>query len=353
MPTRFSYYSPFGSCIQELQYAYADAGDTSKYRFEFNNQEQDKELGEYYAFEYRMHDSRLGRFLSVDPLFYSYPWFSCYQFAGNSTILNIDLEGKENDPTQPNTIGNQTEKKPNISQNDNTTNKNPIAKSASIKADYTFKTPDNGNVVLLNCTEITKFETGKDYFINGKKISLTEGSVKSFVFGGVLYSSMFDIRTGKFLYYKGANGSILGYKINTLPDVFKGAGPDPQALGSGLTLVGSTSKNPYLAAVVAAVLTAATWETATNLKDALTIVAPTVGTGGFVLSKTADELIPASLKRSPSYNPNYGDYTVEELAELARKGDIIAGKMKKLAEQGKRLLEKTKSSGKSGKGGKR
>ncbi len=65
------------------------------YRYGFNNQEKDGELGEYYSFEYRVHDARLGRFLSVDPLFKDYPWNSDYVFAENCTIQAIDLEGLE------------------------------------------------------------------------------------------------------------------------------------------------------------------------------------------------------------------------------------------------------------------
>lgn len=60
-------------------------------------------------------------------------------------------------------------------------------------------------------------------------------------------------------------------------------------------------------------------------------------------SPTADQLIPGSLKRSPSYDPRYGDKTLDELERLARQGDKIAAKMKKLAQQGKRLLEKNKT----------
>ncbi len=89
------YYPPFGSSIPELQYAYSDGADTSKYRFGFNNQEQDAELGEYYAFEYRIHDARLGRFLSVDPLSMEYSWNSTYAFAENDVVRCIDLEGLE------------------------------------------------------------------------------------------------------------------------------------------------------------------------------------------------------------------------------------------------------------------
>ncbi len=62
--------------------------------------EQDDEVsgqGNSYAFKYRIHDARLGRFLSVDPLYKSYPWNSTYAFAENRVIDGIDLEGREFD----------------------------------------------------------------------------------------------------------------------------------------------------------------------------------------------------------------------------------------------------------------
>ena len=71
------------------------ASFTQKYRFGFNNQAQETELGEYYSFEYRVHDARLGRFLSVDPLAPEYPWNSTYAFAEDQVIWAKDLEGKE------------------------------------------------------------------------------------------------------------------------------------------------------------------------------------------------------------------------------------------------------------------
>ena len=72
---------------------------SNNYRFGFNGQESNDEIagnGDYYSFEYRVHDARLGRFLSVDPLFASYPWNSTYAFAENRVIDGIDLEGLEN-----------------------------------------------------------------------------------------------------------------------------------------------------------------------------------------------------------------------------------------------------------------
>ena len=68
------------------------------YRFGFQGQEGDDEIngdGNSYAFKYRIHDPRLGRFLSIDPLYQSYPWNSPYAFSENSVIAFIELEGLE------------------------------------------------------------------------------------------------------------------------------------------------------------------------------------------------------------------------------------------------------------------
>ena len=63
------------------------------YRFGFNGQEEDPDMG--VVFKYRIHDARVGRFLSVDPLAPDYPWNSCYAFAENRVIDGIELEGLE------------------------------------------------------------------------------------------------------------------------------------------------------------------------------------------------------------------------------------------------------------------
>jgi RHS repeat-associated protein len=69
-----------------------------QYRFGFQGQEGDGEIsgqGNSYAFKYRIHDPRLGRFLSVDPLFEDYAFNSTYAFSENRVIDGIDLEGLE------------------------------------------------------------------------------------------------------------------------------------------------------------------------------------------------------------------------------------------------------------------
>ena len=68
------------------------------YRYFFNGQEADNEVfgeGSLHAFEYRMHDTRIGRFWSVDPLAAKFPWWSTYQFAGLMPTWYRELEGLE------------------------------------------------------------------------------------------------------------------------------------------------------------------------------------------------------------------------------------------------------------------
>jgi RHS repeat-associated protein len=51
--------------------------------------------GNQYDYGFRIYNPRIGRFLSTDPLFKSYPWNSMYAFAENEPISNIDLDGLE------------------------------------------------------------------------------------------------------------------------------------------------------------------------------------------------------------------------------------------------------------------
>ena len=72
--------------------------DGKSYRFSFNGKEKDNEVnGEGNQIDYgaRIQDTRLGRFLSVDPKAKSYPMLSSYQFASNTPIQAIDLDGME------------------------------------------------------------------------------------------------------------------------------------------------------------------------------------------------------------------------------------------------------------------
>ena len=72
--------------------------EKDKYRYGFNGQEKDNEVagvGNSYDFGERIYESRLGRFMSRDPLATKFPYYSPYQFAGNKPIAAIDLDGLE------------------------------------------------------------------------------------------------------------------------------------------------------------------------------------------------------------------------------------------------------------------
>jgi RHS repeat-associated protein len=65
------------------------------YRYGFNGKEKDKETNSQ-DYGFRMSDPRIGgRFWSVDPLTKQYPELTPYQFASNTPIQAIDLDGLE------------------------------------------------------------------------------------------------------------------------------------------------------------------------------------------------------------------------------------------------------------------
>jgi RHS repeat-associated protein len=67
--------------------------------YSFNGKEKDDEwngtTGGFQDYGMRIYDTRVCRFLSIDPFFKSYPWYTPYSFAGNKPIWAIDLDGLE------------------------------------------------------------------------------------------------------------------------------------------------------------------------------------------------------------------------------------------------------------------
>jgi len=86
-------YEPFGSLLPGRNYS------SNSYNYGFQGQLKDDEIngatGTNHAFEYRMHDPRIGRFWSVDPLSSKYPHNSPYAFSENRLIDGIEFEGLE------------------------------------------------------------------------------------------------------------------------------------------------------------------------------------------------------------------------------------------------------------------
>ena len=85
-------YSPFGVGLYGRSWS-------GEYRYGFNGKEVDSEgMGggsSTYDYGFRIYNAQLGKFLSVDPLTPSFPWYTPYQFAGNMPMNSIDLDGLE------------------------------------------------------------------------------------------------------------------------------------------------------------------------------------------------------------------------------------------------------------------
>ncbi len=67
------------------------------YRFGFNGQHKDNEIkgvGNSLDFGARIYDSRLGKWLSLDPLMRKYPSLSPFNFVANSPIMYLDPDGR-------------------------------------------------------------------------------------------------------------------------------------------------------------------------------------------------------------------------------------------------------------------
>ncbi len=73
------------------------------YHFGFNGKLNDDEVfgatGSFQDYGMRMYDTRVCRFISKDPLTKKYPELTPYQFASNTPIMGIDLDGCELLPT--------------------------------------------------------------------------------------------------------------------------------------------------------------------------------------------------------------------------------------------------------------
>lgn len=70
----------------------------TNYRYGFNGKEEDDEVkrdGNSLDFDARIYDSRLGRWLSVDPLTKKYPSENPYLYTGGNPILYVDKDGRD------------------------------------------------------------------------------------------------------------------------------------------------------------------------------------------------------------------------------------------------------------------
>lgn len=89
--TTSDYYA-FGMEIKERSYSLDGV-----FRYGYNGKENDRDWGTGLIQDYgfRLYNPGVGRFLSVDPLTKTFPELTTYQFASNSPLMGIDLDGGE------------------------------------------------------------------------------------------------------------------------------------------------------------------------------------------------------------------------------------------------------------------
>ncbi|MGH1337907.1 MAG: polymorphic toxin-type HINT domain-containing protein [Aureispira sp.] len=85
------HYHPFGWEISDRSFS------ADMYRFGFNGKENDSDFGNQLIQDYgfRLYNPAIAKFLSTDPLSPSYPELTPYQFASNTPIAAIDVDGLE------------------------------------------------------------------------------------------------------------------------------------------------------------------------------------------------------------------------------------------------------------------
>ncbi|MCU0393392.1 MAG: hypothetical protein MUE81_19950 [Thermoflexibacter sp.] len=86
-------YYAFGMSMKERSW------QSESYRYGFNGKENDTDW-EVQDYGFRIYKPEIAKFLSVDPLSASYPWYTPYQFAGNKPIWAVDLDGLEEATSQ-------------------------------------------------------------------------------------------------------------------------------------------------------------------------------------------------------------------------------------------------------------
>ena len=151
-----------------------------------------------YDYGFRIYNPALGKFLSVDPLTASYPWYTPYQFAGNKPINSIDLDGLEEFPVF----------------------------DRSVKVHPKAEKQDNHDVVTYILSGTITVKAGLigviDAGLIGGKIDLGSfkiGEIKSetifdenfkVISAKVTETNFMNNKTGKLQFSKGGRGEVLG-----------------------------------------------------------------------------------------------------------------------------------------------
>jgi RHS repeat-associated protein len=170
----------------------------------FNGQERSTELGnDSYTAEFWQYDSRLGRRWNIDPAIK--PNESPYAAFANNPIWFTDHNG----------------------------------------ADTTLPSADGGSLTLpTGVSDIRTFDANKNYTVAGKQVKPASGGVLGFSYNNVSYTAHYYTADQTFAYYLGADGSKLGYDVNTIPSNIEFTGGE--RLATAGTIVMFAPRTPGL-----------------------------------------------------------------------------------------------------------
>jgi RHS repeat-associated protein len=159
------------------------------YGYGFNGKEKDDEIkgeGNSIAYEARIYDSRLGRFLSIDPWTDKYPWQTPYAYHRNNPVAFVDWNGY-GDPDGK----KRAEKAKKVDNSDTRSYKQSRAEG--------YKT-DN----FVDCSEFAaEIQVATGYTNGGTKASV---QAKKFQETGEYSTSLKDVKLGDQLFFKMSGG---------------------------------------------------------------------------------------------------------------------------------------------------
>jgi RHS repeat-associated protein len=141
--------------------------NASSSRYGFNGKENDNETvgtgSGTQDYGLRIYNPALGKFLSVDPISRQYPELSTYQFASNSPVANVDLDGGE---ARLATYGSGI-------------HVDPITKKTTeANHEAVFKRDASQNVEWKLATKTYATHTGKDLISELKKATKSEKNIE-------------------------------------------------------------------------------------------------------------------------------------------------------------------------------
>jgi RHS repeat-associated protein len=185
-------YSPFGVELDGRTVS------LDGYRFGYQGSEKDNEFkgqGNSYTTEFRQLDPRLGRWLTIDPLFAKFPGQSSYTSFDNNPILLIDH------------LGTETESGPGDGY---TKNKDGTRSKTNANGTKTYDAPGFSSVTLPANAKVIGTMQDVDGKIdgaihnNGVRYQATVGDLARFEINNVEYIAQFS--SGTFINYEDKNG---------------------------------------------------------------------------------------------------------------------------------------------------